>query len=142
MELISPIHGKIIYEKNEIIHFEKGLPGFSELKKYVIKQVQEESPFSILQSIEDKEIGFIIISPFFIKDNYEIKLSDEIINNLKLENSDEALLYSIVTLNSKIEEITANLRAPLVINIKNKKGEQYILDKEMYGIKEKVFNRE
>jgi len=141
MELISPIHGKIIYEKNEIIYFEKGLPGFSDLKKYVIKQVEEESPFSILQSIEDKEIGFIIISPFFIKDNYEIEISDEIIKNLKLEGSDEALLYSIVTLNSKIEEITANLKAPLVINIKNKKGEQYILDKEMYGIKEKVFNR-
>lgn len=142
MELISPIHGKMTYENDEIIHFEKGLPGFNGLKKYVIKQVDEESPFSILQSIEDKEIGFIIISPFFIKDNYEIEISDEIIKNLKLNGPDEALLYSIVTLNSKIEEITANLRAPLVINIKNKKGEQYILDKEIYGIKEKVFNRE
>lgn len=142
MELISPVHGKMIYEENEIIHFEKGLPGFNDLKRYIIKQVEEESPFSILQSIEDKDIGFIIISPFFIKDNYEIKLSNEIIKNLKLENPDEVLLYSIVTLNSKIEEITANLKAPLVINIKNKKGEQYILDKEMYGIKEKVFNRE
>ncbi len=142
MELISPIHGKITYEKNEIIHFEKGLPGFNGLKKYVIKQVEEESPFSILQSIEDEEIGFIIISPFFIKDNYEVKLSDEIIKNLNLEGPDEALLYSIVTLNSKIEDITANLKAPIVINIKNKKGEQYILDKETYGIKERVFPRE
>ena len=49
------------------------------------------------------------------------------------------MLYSIVTLNSKAEEITANLKAPLVINIKNRKGEQYISDKEVYKIKEKVF---
>ena len=121
MELISPIHGKMIYEENEIIYFEK------------------ESPFNILQSIEDKELGFIIISPFFINDKYEIKLNDEVIKNLNLGDSEDVMLYSIVTLNSKAEEITANLKAPLVINIKNRKGEQYISDKEVYNIKEKVF---
>ena len=68
MELISPIHGKMIYEENEIIYFEKGIPGFDNLKKYIIKEVGNESPFNILQSIEDKELGFIIISPFFIND--------------------------------------------------------------------------
>ena len=139
MELISPIHGKMIYEENEIIYFEKGIPGFDNLKKYIIKEVGNESPFNILQSIEDKELGFIIISPFFINDKYEIKLNNEVIKNLNLEDSEDVMLYSIVTLNSKAEVITANLKAPLVINIKNRKGEQYISDKEVYNIKEKVF---
>lgn len=141
MELVSPIHGKMIYEENEIICFEKGIPGFDNLKKYIIKEVGNESPFNILQSIEDNELGFIIISPFFIDEKYEIKLNDEVIKNLKLENPEDVLLYSIVTLNSKLEDTTANLKAPLVINIKNKKGEQYISDKEVYNIKEKVFKK-
>ncbi|WP_411170320.1 flagellar assembly protein FliW [Clostridium sp. MB05] len=139
MELTSPIHGKMIYEDNEIINFVKGIPGFDNLKKYIIKEVENDSPFNILQSIEDKDIGFIIIPPFFIYNDYEIKLSEEIIEKLNIENQEDVLLYSIVTLNSKVEDITANLKAPLVINIKNKKGEQYIIDKEKYSIKEKIY---
>ena len=121
MEILSPIHGKIIYEKNEIISFEKGIPGFQNLKEFVIKEVEEDSPFSILQSIEDKEIGFILISPFTVYDDYEIKLSNEIINSLEIKSAEDVLLYSLVTLNSNVKEITANLKAPLVINIRNTK---------------------
>lgn len=139
MELVSPIHGKMMYENDEIIYFEKGIPGFDNLKKYIIKEVENDSPFNILQSVEDKDIGFIIIPPFFIHSDYEIKLSEEIIKKLNIENPEDVLLYSIVTLNSKVEDITANLKAPLVINIKNKKGEQYIIDKEKYSIKEKIY---
>ena len=66
MEIISPIHGKIIYEENEIIRFEKGIPGFQNLKKFVIKEIGEDIPFSVLQSLEDKDIGFLLISPFLV----------------------------------------------------------------------------
>lgn len=139
MEIISPIHGKMEYSESEILTFEKGIPGFQDLKKFIIKEVSSESPFSVMQSIEDKYIGFIIISPFLIDDKYEIKLSDEIIKSLDIENSENVLLYTIVTLKEKIEHITTNLKAPIVINTKNNKAEQYILDSEKYKIREKVF---
>lgn len=140
MEILSPIHGTIVYEEDEIITFEKGVPGFQDLKNFVIKEVGEDSPFSILQSIEDKEIGFILISPFLVNDKYEINLSKEIINNLKIKSPDEVLLYSIVTLNSNMKGITANLKAPIIINLDTKKAEQYIIDKDTYKIKEKIFS--
>lgn len=139
MEIISPIHGKIEYEENEILTFEKGIPGFQNLKKFVIKEVSNESPFNIMQSVEDKDIGFILISPFLVNDKYEIKLKDEIIKFLNIEESKDVLLYTIVNLKEKIEDITTNLKAPLVINLKNRKCEQYILDTEKYKIREKVF---
>lgn len=140
MEIISPIHGTMVYEADEIITFEKGIPGFQNLKKFVIKETGEDSPFSILQSIEEKEIGFILISPFLVYENYEINLNEEINNNLKISSSNEVLLYSIVTLNSNAKEITANLKAPIVINLNTKKAEQYIIDKDTYKIKEKIFS--
>ena len=139
MEIISPIHGKMEYSESEVLTFEKGIPGFQDLKKFIIKEVSSESPFSVMQSIEDKYIGFIIISPFLIDDKYEIKLSDEIIKLLNIESPEDILLYTIVTLKEKIEDITTNLKAPLVINTKNNKAEQYILDSEKYKIREKVF---
>jgi len=139
MEIVSPVHGKILFEQDDIILFEKGIPGVEEYKKYIIKDV-EDSYFKIMQSIEEAELGFIIISAFDVKKDYEIKLTSEILNKLEIKEANEVALYSIVSLNSNPENITANLRAPLIININKKKGEQYILEKEKYKIKEKVFN--
>lgn len=139
MEITSSIHGKFLYEENEIINFPKGIPGFENLKKYIIKDFLEDSPFRLLQSIEDSELGFVIISPFEILEDYEIKISEEITKKLKIVEEKEVLLYSIVSLNSDMKKITANLKGPLVINTKNNMGEQYILDKDIYNIRERIF---
>ena len=134
MEIISPVHGKIVYSESDIINFEKGIPGFDNLKKYVIKEV-EETNFSLLQSIEDSDLAFIITSPFSVEENYEIKLSEEIIKNLHVQSPNDVMLYVIVTLNSNICKATVNLKAPLLINIKDRNGEQFIVDKEEYKIR-------
>lgn len=134
MELVSKVHGKIQYELEEVITFKKGIPGFEEYKKYVASQM-EDSPFKILHSLDNNELAFVIISPFDVVSDYEIKLSEEVIKNIKIENPEEVLLYSIVTVSRKAENITANLRAPLVLNIKEKLGEQLIVDKDEYKVK-------
>ncbi len=137
MEIISPLHGTMLYEESEVIQFQKGIPGFNELSKFILKEV-EESCFKILQSIEDLNVGFILVSPFDIEEKYEVKLNLEIRDNLEISNEKDVALYSLVTLNSKVENITANLRAPLVININSKKGEQFIIDRDEYKIKHPI----
>lgn len=134
MEILSPVHGRIVYNEDEIITFEKSIPGFNDLKRFVLKDI-EDSSFRILQSIEEASIGFIVISPFEVEEKYEIKLSDEVIKTLGIKKPNEVLLYSLVTLSSKVENITVNLKAPIVMNINNKKAEQFIIDKEKYKIK-------
>lgn len=135
MEMISPIHGNITYNLDEVIKFEKSIPGFEGMNNFILKDADEDSPFKILQSIDDVNVGFVLISPFNVEQSYEIKLTDELIERLDIIDNSDVVLYSLVTLNSKVENITANLRAPLVINIKEKKGEQFIVDKEIYKIK-------
>ena len=134
MELISKVHGEIQYELKDIITFKKGIPGFDEYKTYVVKDM-EESPFKILQCLENNDLAFIIISPFDVVSDYEINLSEEIIKNTNIDSPENVILYSIVTISSKAENITANLRAPLVVNIKEMYGEQLIVDKDVYKIK-------
>jgi flagellar assembly factor FliW len=138
MEIVSPVHGKFLYEEKDIVIFEKAIPGFEGLRKFVIKEV-EDSGFYILQSLEEVELGFVLVSPFSIDENYEIKLNEEVIKALEIKDEKDVVLYSIVTLNSDIEKITANLKAPIVINNKTNKGEQYITENSKYSIREKVY---
>lgn len=117
------------------ITFEKGLLGLEHLKKYKIEEIEDNEDFKLISSIEDPDISLVIISPFKVKEDYEIDLSDETVKNLQIDSSEDVLLYTTVTVNSDVKKITTNLRAPLVINKKNNLAEQVVLSKEAYEIK-------
>ena len=120
------------------VRFEKGLLGLEEFKNYEIEEIEDNEDFKVLKSLDDSDISLVIISPFKIRSDYEIKLSEDVIDNLKIDNEKEVLLYTTVTLNSDMKKTTSNLRAPLVINVKNCTGEQIILNKECYKIKHPI----
>ena len=89
----------------------------------------------MLQSLEDEKISFVLISPFDIVSDYEIKLGNETVERIEVDTANNVSIFSLVTLNSDIKKITANLKAPIVINVKKNLGEQIIVDKEKYKIK-------
>ncbi|NMA85629.1 MAG: flagellar assembly protein FliW [Epulopiscium sp.] len=135
MKFQTSHHGIREYDESEVITFKKGLPGFEGLSKFILFPVEENEVFNILHSIEDPEVGLVTISPFSIDKEYEIELKDGLIKRLKIEKPDDVLIQTTVTLNSKLENITVNMKAPIVINISTKSGEQIILDNDKYLIK-------
>lgn len=119
----------------DIIRFNKGIPGFEDLKKYIIMDIEENRDFKVLQSVEDKDIGFVVTVPFMFYEDYEVNINDDIIKRLEIENEEDVLILSIVTINEDIKKSTINLQAPLIINMKTRLGEQYIDQRERYKIK-------
>lgn len=140
MELIKTMYGDFNYDLKDIIKFNKGIPAFEEYKEYLLLKLDIEG-FELLQSIDNMEVGFVVTSPFDIEDNYEIKLTEEIINNLQIQEPNEVKLVSLVTINSSVENMTVNLKAPVVINTNTKLGEQLITDKTKYKIKHPLIKR-
>lgn len=118
------------------ILFEKGIPGFESYKHFTINKVEENEKFSMIISKEDSNIGFVSISPFEIKNNYEIDLNDEFTKELNIESPKDVLVLCLITLGKTLKESTVNLKAPIIINIKNNKGKQLILQDDKYKIKE------
>ncbi|ABK61845.1 flagellar assembly protein FliW [Clostridium novyi] len=139
MKLETKCHGIIEYKEEDVIEFKKGIPGFNELKRFINFPIEDNEVFSVLHSIENNEIGFIVTSPFSIIKDYEINLDDSVIERLNIENEKDVLVLNTVTLHSKLENITVNLCAPIVINIKTKLGEQIILNNGKYQIKHPLF---
>ncbi|WP_419725131.1 flagellar assembly protein FliW [Terrisporobacter petrolearius] len=118
------------------IFFEKGIPGLEKYREFEINQVGSNEKFKQIISIEDSNIGFIAISPFEIKKDYELNLSDDIIKELQIDSPKDVLVLSLITLGKTLEKSTVNLKAPVIINIKNNKGKQLILQDDKYNIKE------
>jgi flagellar assembly factor FliW len=124
----------------EII-FKKGIPGFENLKQFNIKDVENNEKFKIMESKED-EISFVIVNPFDVYSEYEIDLNDETIKELEIKNPNDVLVLSILTLGKTLQQSTMNLKAPIVINIKNNLGKQLILQSDIYETKHPLIRRE
>lgn len=142
MELKTKYHGVLNYEEKDVIIFKKGIPGFDKLEKFILVPAEENSLFGILQSIEDTDIGIVVVSPFNVCENYEFDIDDDKISELNIKDNKDVLVVNTVTLNSKLENITINLKAPIVINTNDNIGEQLILDNVDYPIKYPLFKGE
>ncbi|MGL6108260.1 flagellar assembly protein FliW [Romboutsia sp.] len=122
------------------VFFKKGIPGFEELKKFTIDDLEGNDKFKLIQS--EEEISFVAVNPFDIYTDYEINLNDETIKELEIESPNDVLVLSILTLGKTLEETTMNLKAPIVVNIKNNLGKQFILQSEDYQTKHPLIRRE
>ena len=121
--------------------FKKGLPGFENLKKFDLTNIEENANYKMLQSVES-EISFVTTDPFEIYSEYEINLSEEVIKELEIKEPSDVLVLSIITLGKTLQQSTINLKAPIVINMKNNLAKQYILQSENYDTKHPLTRRE
>lgn len=137
MKIISRNFGEIDFEEEKIIDFEEGIPGFKDLKKYIIIE-DPESTFCYLQSVEEKNICFIIINPFLLCKDYTIDIKEQEIEALGGGNEEKIGVYVIATVVGPLEEATVNLVAPIIIQNETKKGMQVILENTKYGTKHKI----
>lgn len=142
MKINTKYHGILNYEKEDIITFKKGIPGFENLKKFIMVPAEENNLFYILHSIEDVNIGIVVVSPFNVLKDYEFDLNDDKISELNIKNQKDIIVINTVKLSSKVENITVNLKAPIIINKNENIGEQLILDKDDYPIKYPLFKGE
>lgn len=121
--------------------FKKGLPGFELLINFELSDLENNEKFKILKSKEE-DISFVTTSPFDMYEDYEINLNDETIKELEIENPQDVLVLSIITLGKTLQKSTINLKAPIIINVKNNLGKQYILQADKYETKHPLIRSE
>lgn len=124
--------GEIEANELEIIELPQGLIGFPELKKYILLNHEKDSPFKWLQSIDDGSIAFVLINPLLFKPDYTVEVTEVEVADLDISNEEDAVISVIITMPSNPQNMTANLKAPLIFNLKNRRGKQIILNHPQY----------
>lgn len=144
MKIQTSQFGEIELTDDRVLTFTKGIPGFEEMKKYVLLPADEssDSPFFFLQSIESAELSFFLVDPFSFFPEYDIKLEEQLVERLELEEPTDAIVLSTVSVTGDMKDATTNLKAPIVINNRKKLGMQIVLDNKTYQIKQRLFQTE
>ncbi|MGB5944772.1 flagellar assembly protein FliW [Paenisporosarcina sp.] len=141
MKIQTTRFGELELADSSVITFNKGIPGFEESKKYVLIPADDkgETPFFFLQSIDIEEVNFFLVDPFSFFKEYDVKLEEQMVERLELENPTDALVLTTVTANGKIQDATTNLKAPIIINNNKQLGMQIVLDNKDYKIRQPLF---
>ncbi|WP_456288592.1 flagellar assembly protein FliW [Paenibacillus sp. AK002] len=111
---------------NMQISFQGNILGFNHLNSFRLESI-EGTPFAYLKSEEDEDISFLTVTPFQWYPNYSIQLNESMRSTLHLDQAEDALILCIVTMKGTLEESTLNLVAPLIVNVLNGKGTQYVV---------------
>ncbi|MCL6589533.1 MAG: flagellar assembly protein FliW [Firmicutes bacterium] len=127
-------------DETNFITFNHGLPGFENTRQYLITRYSEDSPFYVMQSVEQAGLAFILIGIGQVVPDFSFDLSEEAVAELKLARPEDAEVYLIVTIPGKLEQATVNLAAPVVINGKELLGKQIIFNHPAYSLKHPLFS--
>ena len=131
--------GQITVADDEVIHLQQGLLGFPQYTKFCLYDAGDETLILWLQSLDEPQIAFPVLEPKVFKHDYAARLSAMELRELKLSTVSQSAVFCILTIPSDVTTMTANLKAPLVVNLKERIARQVVLQENEYGIRHPMF---
>ncbi|HTR35249.1 MAG TPA: flagellar assembly protein FliW [Bryobacteraceae bacterium] len=126
------------YREESVYEFPHGLPAFESETRFVLMEQPENKPLVFLQSLSRPNLCFLALPIGAIDQDYQLGISREDIEALDLvperqpQIGSEVLVLALICLHDSFPP-TANLMAPLVINLKTHRGMQAIRQDSCYS---------
>jgi flagellar assembly factor FliW len=140
--------GTVECSVDETVVFPEGILGFNDLRRFVLLDDPHDEIFAWMQSCEVPEIAFPILEPELFSPQYQVVLTKHDLEHLQMptQAAGQPLpagtrSFSIVTIPDDPTQMTANLKAPIVINIAARMARQVVLQDNHLAIREPIFTR-
>lgn len=139
MNIETRFLGPITIDQSKIITFPDGIPAFEEEKKYILLPMEENNPFFYLQSVKTPDLCFILADPFVFFPSYQVELVDEQESKLEAQSEKDLVVLAVLSIPEDFKQATANLMAPVIINLNKNKGMQYVPPQSSYTTRQPLF---
>lgn len=128
MQCRSTRFGVCEIRNESVLTFPSGILGFPDCHRYVILDHDTDAPFKWLQSLDEPGLAFVILDPASFHPGYTVQVPNEALIEIQGRDDDELLVSVLLTIpSSDPTGITANLRGPLLMNLRTKLCKQLIL---------------
>ncbi len=126
------------HRPEDVLTFRNGLVGLPELKRWILVDMEPVLPMKWLQSLDREGFRLPITDPGFYTEAYSFEIDDASQAVINAEDVEDIVVMIISTVHPGGQRITGNLSAPLVVNVKNRKGIQCILESGHYGMRHEI----
>ena len=134
MELKTTRFGVIQIEDSSVITFTQPIIGFQEFRRFVLLDGPVGSNLRWLQSTDSGDLAFILMNPRNAVPDYAFKLGDHELAELAVTTVDELEVYTLVVVPKDPTQVRTNLKAPILVNKKQRLAKQTILDRSSYPV--------
>lgn len=141
MQVQTSRFGNIEISNEDVITFPEGLLGFVDLEKFVLLDDPNDEIFAWLQSCEEPSIAFPVLEPELFLENFQARINSSDLKVLKAGTEKELRPFCIITIPEDPTQMTANLKAPIMIHVANKLGRQCVLQDNKLEIREPIFTK-
>jgi len=125
--------GPLDVDANAIVTLTQPILGFQEYRRFLLLPGPGEF-LRWLQSVDSGELAFILMDPRVVIPDYTVELKPQELTELAATSPDELSIFTLVVVPSDPAQTRTNLRAPVLINEKQRLGKQTILDQSDYPI--------
>lgn len=139
MRIQTSRFGSIDLTQDDILNFREGILGFSNLRDFVLLDDPNDEIFAWLQSCENPNVAFPVLEPELFADGYGFDLSKSDLGALELNSNDSFRVFTIITIPEDPTQMTANLKAPIIINVQKRIARQCVLQDNSLAIREPIF---
>lgn len=140
MNITTKLFGEISINEERIIRFVKGIIGFPQLQDFLlIHDSEKQGSISWLQSVQEPAFAIPVMNPLDVVPDYNPEIEDELLKPIETQNPDDMLVLVTITVPKQVENMTINLRAPIVIGGESKKACQIITEGEQYSVKYPIY---
>lgn len=123
------------------LQFPNGIPGFEELRSFILMETEETKPLLWLQSVENKHIALPVVIPFELISDYYVDVRESELEDLKLDVPEDLLVLCVVVIPEDVKKMTANLASPIVVNAKRGIGKQLIIDAATLSLRYPIYDK-
>ena len=146
MKLTTRIFGEVEIEDSKIINFPNGIIGFPDLKRFTLMHDDSDegggstNTIKWLQSIDEPGFAMPVMDPLIVCPDYSPEIDRTKIEDIGELDDEDILVLVTVTVPHDLEKMTVNLMGPFVINVKEMKGVQSIVENDNYPVKFPIYD--
>ncbi len=144
MVVNTRIFGEVTIDADKILRFANGIIGYPDLTEFALiydEESGENASIRWLQSMQKPEFAMPVVDPLAILGSYDPQVNDELLLSTGELHPEEMLVLVTVTVPKDITQMSVNLKAPIIINAKEKRACQIIVEGEMYQVKYPIYER-
>jgi len=129
--------GSISFEPETALEFPRGLPAFENCRQFLALTLPEREPLVFLQSLEDSGLCFITVPVQVVDRDYKLRMAPEDLELIGLPTGapprigDQVLCLAVLSMRE--DGPTANLLAPIVVNLRSRHAVQAVAPESSYS---------
>lgn len=109
--------GRQRIDLEKVIAFPRGLMGFEDKRRFTLLKIKEDSPFLILQCLNDPGLGLLVGDPYTFLPEYVVRIGDAEQSLLQVKSADQlSVLVTVSIPPGHPDQTTLNLTGPILIN--------------------------